>query len=87
MSGPAEGSGAGEGRLLGAHLGLQLLLLPADLLLHLLIQLLDLAVVVRVPPGRGGRRVGSASASHGPTATRGPGLEFIYCSPRLVRDP
>lgn len=35
-----------------AHLGLQLLLLPMDLLFHLLIQLLNLAMVVRVPPGR-----------------------------------
>lgn len=48
--------GWGRGQLgLGAHLGLQLLLLPLYLLLHLLVELLDLAVVVSVPPGRGGR--------------------------------
>lgn len=52
----AEGSRAGgeAGWGWGAHLGLQLLLLPLYLLLHLLVELLDLAVVVSVPPGRGG---------------------------------
>lgn len=47
----------GQGRiglLVGGHLSLQMLLLPVDLLFHLLIELLDLSMVVRVPPGRGG---------------------------------
>ena len=61
--------GWGRGRLgLGAHLGLQLLLLPLYLLLHLLVELLDLAVVVSVPPGRG--RGGQAASCH-PAAGRG----------------
>ena len=66
----AEGSRAGgeAGWGWGAHLGLQLLLLPLYLLLHLLIELLDLAVVVSVPPGSGG--MGQAAPCY-PAAGRG----------------
>lgn len=66
----AEGSRAGgeAGWGWGAHLGLQMLLLPLYLLLHLLVELLDLAVMVSVPPGRG--RGGQAASCH-PAAGRG----------------
>lgn len=62
VSGPAtrpqsESRAGGKRRAArGGHLGLQLLLLPEDLLLHFLIELLHLSMVIRVPPGRGERR-------------------------------